>query len=254
MSYIKSPFCRQGNKHIILKEIIDVIPQHKIYCELFAGSAVLFFNKEKAQINILNDLDKEVTDRLKLLKKAPLNKDLYYNNFNNLNDIKKFYEKPHENIEDKILYYKIKACNGFGSIPVKKVEEIYNPDNPYNIVKNIDFYKNQLKNVKIFNKDYSLIIKQYDSNETFFFIDPPYENTDKRYYNESQFDYEKLAYILKNIKGLFLLTLNDSKYIRNIFKEFIIKKINVKSQGWRKNNKHIVRKELFIMNYTLNKI
>ena len=86
----------------------------------------------------------------------------------------------------------------------------------------------------------------------FFFIDPPYENTDKTFYNESQFDYEKLAYILKNIKGLFLLTLNDTKNIRNIFKDFIIKKINVKSQGWRNNNKHIVRKELFIMNYTLN--
>jgi DNA adenine methylase len=252
MSYIKPPFCRQGNKHIILKEIIDEIPQHKIYCELFAGSATLFFNKEKAQINILNDLDKEVTDRLKLLKKAPLNKDLYYNNFNNLNNIKNFYKKPHENIEDKILYYKIKACNGFNSIPVKKVEGIYKPDNPHSIVNNIDFYKNKLKNVKIFNKDYSLIIKQYDSNETFFFIDPPYENTAKKFYNESQFDYKKLADILKNIKGLFLLTLNDSKNIRNLFKDFIIKKINVKSQGWKNNNKHMVRKELFIMNYTLN--
>ena len=150
------------------------------------------------------------------------------------------------------LYYKIKSCNGFNAIPVKKVERIYQFRNPHSIVDNIDFYKNKLKNVKIFNKDYSLIIKQYDSNETFFFIDPPYENTNKTFYNESQFDYEKLAYILKNIKGLFLLTLNDSKNIRNIFKDFIIKKINIKSQGWRNNNKHMVRKELFIMNYTLN--
>ena len=67
----KPPFSRQGNKTPILPDILKLIPPHKVYCELFAGSAVVFFNKKKSEKNILNDLDKEVYGRLKLLQKAP---------------------------------------------------------------------------------------------------------------------------------------------------------------------------------------
>ena len=47
---IKPPFCRQGNKTPILKDILELIPPHQIYCEPFAGSAVVFFNLPKAQL------------------------------------------------------------------------------------------------------------------------------------------------------------------------------------------------------------
>jgi DNA adenine methylase len=104
-----------------------------------------------------------------------------------------------------------------------------------------------LQGVKITNKNYVNIILKYDSPETFFFIDPPYENTNKNFYSDIGMNYDELSSILQNIKGKFLLTINDSPNTQKIFKPFKIKKINVQST-WHSEKGH-TRKELFIMNY-----
>jgi len=257
--FIKPPYCRQGNKLPILPTIIPLIPQHKTYVELFAGSAVLFFNIPKATKNVLNDLDDDVYNRLKLLQKAPLNPDLYEKDLNTLTKITQFYHhhtqkdptmlyQPKE-IADEILYEKIKACNGFSHKPVKNKKNIYQNHNPVNILNNIDYYKSMLKNVTITNKDYEIIVNKYDTPTTFFFLDPPYENTSKDLYKETDFNYERLLNVLQNIKGLFLLTINDSVYIRKLFKDFIIKPLNVKNVWVRNETMAKYRKELIIMNY-----
>ena len=91
------------------------------------------------------------------------------------------------------------------------------------------------------------IINKYDSPTTLFFLDPPYEKS-KGLYEEYKFDYNELNDVLKRVKGYFILTLNDSKNIRNIFKDFIIKGITVgkkSNAGFGQND----RKEVIIMNY-----
>jgi DNA adenine methylase len=245
---IKPPFCRLGNKTPILKEIIELIPQYKIYCEPFVGSAVVFFNLPKVKLSILNDLDKDVYNRLKLLQKAPLDITKYRHDLNTLEKVKDFYVHHNNTINDLLLYHKISACSGFNCKPVKDVKHIYN--NRYNayFLKHLEYYKKMLAGVKITNQDYIKIIVKYDSPDTFFFIDPPYENTDKAFYSDISMDYHELSFLLQNIKGKFLLTINDSPNIRKIFKPFKIKKINVRGSPWG-SEKTKIRKELFIMNY-----
>ena len=248
---IKSPYCRQGNKLKLLKDIIKYVPEHKIYCEPFTGSGAVFFNLPKAKKSILNDLDKDVYNILKIIQRAPLDNEKYVHDLNTLNKIKSFYDNHSNSIEDLLFYYKILLCNGFGGNPVGKSSQIYTEGNPDNILKNLEYYKSMLKNVIITNKDYIDIVLKYDSPDTFFFIDPPYENTSKGFYSNSSIDFEQLCNILKSIKGLFLLSINDSPYIRKLFKGFIIKKINVRSDWNNKTGGKLNRKELFIMNYTL---
>jgi len=245
---MKAPFCRQGSKYMLIKDILDVIPKHKIYCEPFAGSAIVFFNLPKAELSILNDLDEDVYERLKLLQKAPLDI-TKYKNPRSISSIKETFDEPHRTIEDKIIYYKIKSCNGFNSQPITKSKEIYKPQYPYRITKDLEYYKNMLKGVQITNKDYYDVLKKYDSKDTFFFIDPPYEDTKKVFYENTNINYELLAEQLKKIKGLFLLTLNDSKNLQNIFKDFIIKKVKIPIKWKNQKNKYVYRYELFVMNY-----
>jgi len=245
---IKSPYCRQGNKLPILKDIIELIPPHAIYCEPFVGSGVVFFNLPKASHgSILNDLDKNVVNILKLIKKAPLSPNRYRHDLNTLEKIKNFYDSHKNTTEDLLLYYRIIACNGFNSKTFTSARQIYNDSNPTAILKNLKYYKQMLKGVKISNKDYIDIILKYDSPETFFFIDPPYENTHVNFYaTPVDIDYEVMAFLLQNINGKFLLTINDSPNIRKVFKGFKIKKIGVKTTWY---NKKELRKELLIMNY-----
>ena len=55
----------------IMNQLLDLIPQHSLYVEVFTGSGALFFNKNETK-SVLNDLDKDVVYRLKLLKKTPI--------------------------------------------------------------------------------------------------------------------------------------------------------------------------------------
>jgi len=110
---IKPPFGRQGNKTPILQKIIKEIPQHKTFVELFAGSAVLYFNIKNAERSVINDLDKDVYNRLKLLEKAPLDINLYKQDLDTLPRIKHFFTHHSNSIPDRILYEKIKSNLGF---------------------------------------------------------------------------------------------------------------------------------------------
>jgi DNA adenine methylase len=109
--------------------------------------------------------------------------------------------------------------------------------------------KEILKNVPILNQSFETVIKKYDDKTTFFYLDPPYENPKQSDYK----DYvtpEQVYDVLKNIKGRFLLSYNDSSNIRNIFKEFNIKGITTVYAGYTKGQKRRTVNELIITNYT----
>ena len=256
---IKSPFCRTGSKFSMRNMIVPIIPAHKVYVELFAGSASIFFSKEKAEVNVLNDLDTSVINKFKALVKAPDNIKSYNTDLNTRDKIRHFYDNHSNTPQNKLLLEKITSCNGFGSKPVKYSGMIYKGSNPYNsLVKHLPEYKELLKGVKLETKDYEKIVKKYDSPQTFFFIDPPYENTNTSfgYAEDVKFDFIRLRKVLDKIKGSFLLTINDSAQIRSLFKGFKLTPVKITSgfrnAGLGKNTGDFdkSRGELMITNYT----
>jgi len=248
------PFNRQGNKFYIRNKIIERIPEHDTYIEPFAGSASIFFNKEKAKKNILNDLDEALINRLKLLKKASTNIKKYNQNLKTIDDLKEFFDKPDKTKEDELLLEKIKLSTGYCANPIAKSKQIYRAHNPATMILKLPEYQKLLKHVKLYSKDYKFIIKKFDSPTSFFFIDPPYEKTDASFgYAEgsTKFNFEELRDTLNDIQGHFLLTINDSPLIRSLFKEFEITPVDIVN-NWQNcastpQKKH--RKELFITNY-----
>jgi DNA adenine methylase len=60
----------------------------------------------------------------------------------------------------------------------------------------------------IYNLDYKDIINKYDSESTFFYIDPPYVGKEEYYINHdfNKDTHKELADFLNNIKGKFLLS------------------------------------------------
>jgi len=249
---IRPLFNRQGNKYNLRNKIIPQIPQHSTYIEPFCGSGAIFFNKQKVTKNILNDLDIETIERLNLLKIASSDITKYKQNMNTIENIKYFYDNHENTNEDKLMFEIIKLANGFGSEPAHNSKRIYCPACPVKKIMKLDIYKDKLKEVILISKDYEEVIKEYDSTDSFFFLDPPYEKTLKSfgYAEDASFDYERLLTTLKNIKGKFFLTINDSIFIRELFKDFSIQSIDVENQ-WQNSSASAkkIRKELFIKNY-----
>jgi DNA adenine methylase len=215
---VRPLYCRVGAKSSIKKKIIPLIPNHKIYVEPFIGGGAIFFEKELAEKNVINDLETDLIRDYKIARDAPSDKEKYKKDLDNTNALQRYYFMGSYNSPaDKFMKTIIKRCNGFGGNPVSTT--IKKDSNPYNKIKLLDQYQEKLKATTILNQDYKSVIKTYDSSNTFFYLDPPYEKS-KGLYKEFSIDFEEMARLLKSIKGQFLLSINDSSTIRNIFKDF----------------------------------
>ena len=59
---MRGPLAYIGGKNAVAKQIIDLFPGHTTYVEPFAGGAQVFFRKEPSKVEVLNDLDTEMTN------------------------------------------------------------------------------------------------------------------------------------------------------------------------------------------------
>jgi len=239
---MRPPFCRIGSKKPIADKIIKMIPPHEIYVEPFVGSGAIYWDKEPSKKEILNDLDTQLINNYRLLKKTKTRN--FKTDLDTIQEIQDHVNKPARTDGDKLMKEIAISCNTFGNTGRGK---IYKESNPYKKLRNIDEYQERMKDTTLLNQDYKSVIKKYDSPSTFFFLDPPYESSE-RLYKDGAFNFAELNNILEGIKGKFLLTLNDSRNIRNIFRNFKIMGIKVKGQG----NTGIgvgTRKEVIIKNY-----
>lgn len=76
------------------------------------------------------------------------------------------------------------------------------------------------------NIDFEHLVKTYDKESTLFYADPPYYNAEKYYPDRfNPDDHIRLLNTLRNVKGKFILSYNDCSQIRNLYKEFNIKRV-----------------------------
>ena len=255
-------FPRVGNKFALRNKILPLIPEHKTYVEPFAGSSAIFFWKDKADHSVLNDLDKAVVSGLRLLKDAPTDP-AKYPQPSTLEAVKRQFVKPATTVPEKIVKRMIVSSSGFLGTTVERPKQIYRTAGIPQKVRKIADAREKLKGVEITSEDYAKVVRSNDKPSTFFFLDPPYENSTKQmgYAEHKDFDFERLADTLKHIKGKFLMTINDSPRIRDLFSSFYIKPFvadtNLRQVNHRKDGKKVStpyeRKEVFIANYPLAK-
>ena len=96
---------------------------------------------------------------------------------------------------------------------------------------------------------YQEILRKYDREFTFFYLDPPYFGLPYYKFNFTEKDYIELAERLKGLKGRFLLSLNDRPEVRKIFADFEIQGLKFSYSSQRKAGK--VYKEVLVSNYSL---
>lgn len=65
---VKSPFGHFGAKTRIAKQIIENIPPHNAWVEAFCGSAAITLAKKPAPIEIINDIDDQITNLFEQLR------------------------------------------------------------------------------------------------------------------------------------------------------------------------------------------
>ena len=242
-SNVSSPFCGSGTGRNVFSKLRNQIPPHKLYVEPYVSTGSMYFKLIKPPNAVINDTDSILIEMYRILKNT---KDrTFRTDLNNKEIITKFLRTKSNKDTDKLMKYIIKYCNTFGSSGTGK---IYKDTNPANKLKYLDRYNNYMRDTRIFNDDPIKIVKQYDDNNTFFFIHPPYPEGIGML--DKEVDYEELSKVLKTIKGKFILIVPDTDEMNELFKSFKKETIVVpKSQNKTESQASKSRKEIVFKNY-----
>ncbi|MBC2373681.1 DNA adenine methylase [Listeria booriae] len=60
-----------GSKWSMAKWIIDHMPKHEVYLEPYFGSGAVFFNKDTARIETINDIDSRIVNLFQVIRDQP---------------------------------------------------------------------------------------------------------------------------------------------------------------------------------------
>jgi len=254
---VNSPIKWMGGKKQLRKTIIEMFPSHTCYVEVFGGAGWVLFGKEPSISEVYNDLNSELYNFFDVIKNSP---DEFLKTFEYILYSREYFNKiidRRNEPRDRItrahdFFYRIHSH--FGG----NYNRLYNWG--YELTrKPIDFseiepiikatYK-RLSRVFIENKPFDDIIPRYDSGKTLFFCDPPYYELSDYNVEFTKEDHEKLCELLKNIKGKFLLTINDHKEVREWYNGYFIKEVEIIYRVARNQEaKSKTSYELIITNY-----
>lgn len=120
---------------------------------------------------------------------------------------------------------------------------------------NDPYYIEHLKKITfVENSDFQNIIEKYDSETTFFYLDPPYKERETQYskHNFVEDTHKRLMNVLKNTKGKWCLSYYDFPELSEWYPKDKYNWVNKdfkKASGASKGKNQSTGTELLIMNY-----
>lgn len=250
------PLSYIGGKRRIAKQLVSLIPDHITYIEPFAGGAQVFFHKPRSKVEVLNDLDGEIVNFLRICQRHPqeLARLLRWQPAS-----RRIFEwhqhQPPELLTDieraaRLFYLQKLAWSGKRTrrnfryavtTPIKYT--------PAALPTRLKAVAERLDDVQLESLPYQDILIRYDRPTTsFFYFDPPYVGVDLYQHNFSDAQFEELARQLHSLKGRFLLSINDCPKARAWFEGFHRMEITLTYTSLRKPGRF---RELLFANYSL---
>jgi len=278
---IKSPLRYPGGKSRAIKIIAPLVPQFDEFREPFLGGGSVFvylkqkYPKRKFWVNDIypnlfhfwNQSQQNVNRLIVQIQKW---KDEFSNNNNRLTksefDGKKLHRYLIDNIDKFDDEKKAAAFFVFNRITFSGTSEsggfskaAFEKRFTQSSIERVKALSTILDNTTITNFDYQKVLEAGGKN-VFIFLDPPYFSATKSaLYGKNgnlhkSFDHERFAEVLKNVNHKWLITYDDSKYIRDLFSFANINEWNL-TYGMRNVGKNGNQngKELFISNYSIVK-
>lgn len=279
---LRSPLRYPGGKNRVAKMLLEHMPPHTDYREIFAGGAALFFSKPRVKKNWLNDLHPGLCAFYRAVQK-------HFDQFAALcrqqdGSLRARFDEwaarrdlmdatgDEMLVERAVQYYFLNRTVWGGRVvydPRRKSRLYFsNPSGWSNLEKklaHLSAISEKLRGVKITCDGYQKCLAGATA-DTLIYADPPYFResvghiTDRLY--DKSFDYDchrKLAALLKKTKAKVMVSYDDCPEIRELYKSW-----NIIEKQWRycgryavtleaKRNgvkeKKVLGKELLILNY-----
>lgn len=248
------PLSYIGGKRALAKTIIALFPSHTTYVEVFCGGGQVFFRKEPSKVEIINDLDRDVVNffRVAQAHAGELIRTMHFTvasrtwfdlmlrtDPENLTDVQRAARFLYLT---KTTYASLVRRRNYGT-NVGQTPSF----NPERLPDLLEETRKRLARVQIENLPYEEVLRRYDRSTTLFYLDPPYYARKLYRFNLDHDDFVKMANLLSSLKGKFVLSLNDVPQVREIFKQFSIRGVELSYTAQKVAGKRF--KEVLITNF-----
>ncbi|WP_224333516.1 DNA adenine methylase [Haloprofundus halobius] len=201
-----------GSKSHLSRWIVDVMPTHDTYVEVFGGSAGVLYNKPNSKYEVYNDVNDDLTQFFTVLRDRPDDlaewlQTVPYSRTQYNTWVEEFYagHRPDDAIERAGRFFSLRymqslgvsnAPNGF------KVRAKRSPARTFdNAKRRIPELADRFRDVTIENQHYREILTGYDDSsvDVLFYADPPYIGSEDHY--NTEFDHEDFVDCLREVDG-----------------------------------------------------
>lgn len=217
-----------GSKWRLADKLVELIPPHHSYLEPYFGSGAVFFRKEPSDIETVNDLDNDVANLFwciqqdpeklaRLVMTTPYSRQIYDDSYkdNPISNMLLGLDPYH-----KACQFLIRCWQGHGfrtngykvgwKNDVQGRERMYALWNWYRLPEWIIEISERLRQVQIECRPALEVIRRFDYENVFMYIDPPYMLGTRRgkqcKHEMSDSDHEELLQELLNSKAKIMLS------------------------------------------------
>lgn len=214
---MRNIFRYPGSKTRLADWITAQFPEHERYIEPFAGSAAVLLHKPRSTVEVLNDLNNDITQFFRVLRDrgdelaewyaaTPFSRDLH-------DEWQTQYNRgfrPSDPVEraGRFLYIRTTSVNGLGGFSTRLADR--NPTNAFQSQPEaIRRFASRLREVVIENLDYQEIIDKYDGDDAVFYFDPPYPSVGEQLYEHGSINHDEFADTLASMEANWLVSYQE---------------------------------------------
>ena len=188
-----------GSKWNMAKTIVSLMPEHKSYLEPYFGSGAVLFTKPVAPIETINDISGDVVNLFRTIRehKDELAAAIYYTPYSE-QEYEQAFNDQSENPVERARLFLIRSLQSHGFSTYRKVgwkvdvqgrEKSYCVKHWNEIPNIIHETAERLKKVQIANTEAVELIRRFNYDNVFIYLDPPYM-LEARSSKRKQYEYE----------------------------------------------------------------
>lgn len=226
-----------GGKRRLLKHLYPHFPAHECYVEAFAGgAAALLLRPTPAPVEVLNDIN---GDLVRLYRCVRHHLDEFVRQFRWSLVSRQMFEwaqlEPPDTLTDiqraARFYYLQKLAFG-GKVAGQNFGYVATGSGPrlnlLRIEEELSAVHVRLANVIVENLPWHDCLQRYDRPGTLHYLDPPYWQTEGYGVDFPFSEYERMAGLMRGLKGRAVLSINDHPDIRRVFEGFTLIPLQVR--------------------------
>ncbi len=223
-----------GGKRRLASDIIEVLPQHDCYVEVFAGGAAVLFEKEPSRVEVINDINGDLVNMYRIIQH---HLEEFVRQFKWAVTSRQVYQWETMKVTDTLTdiqraarFFYLQKLGFGGNVTGRSFGTATTSRSRMNLLRieeDLSQAHMRLNGVFIEHLPWRSVIERYDRAHTVFYLDPPYWQTEGYGYEFEWQQYEEIVGLPDIIKGRVVVSLNAHPDILRLFK------------GWRRRTLNI---------------